>query len=64
MQQVVIQRWVNIAGRALSDELQRTFCDPRAVALVVPEGLTIEEIEAQEGRKGKDAEKDNQIPDL
>jgi len=31
--------------------------NPHAVALVVPEGLTIEEIEAQERRQSKDENK-------
>jgi hypothetical protein len=55
---------VDVARRAFGNELQRSLCNPRAVALIIPEGLTVEKIETQERCKREDNEEDNQISEF
>ena len=58
MEQQVVERWVDVRRRALQDGGDGAFAEAGAVALVVPEGLGVEAVEAQAG--GQEEEEDGE----
>ena len=59
MKDVVIQRRMDVTRRTFSNELQRSFRDPRAVAFIVPERLRVDTIETQRSGEDKDEKKND-----
>ena len=57
VEQQVIAGRVNVACCPLQDEIERTLGDTGRVALVVPEGLRVEAVEAEKGGKKQDGKK-------
>jgi hypothetical protein len=62
MQQQVVAGRVNIASGPLDDEPQGALDETGGVALVIPEGLRIEAVEAQTGAQQERQQDEEQRP--